>query len=101
MTISKFDINKVPSMIIDNVLLNLIILLNQNHPNRSILKVATYKFLRFTSHGSNSQEIFLSHQLISVALHGSSFHLADVYVPNSVEHFSSSSKVENSYRHNH
>ena len=52
----------------------------------SMFKGATYKFLGFTSHGYNSQELFLFHQLISVALHGSSFHLAAVYVPDSVEH---------------
>ena len=52
----------------------------------SMFKVGTYNFLGFTSHGSNSQEHFLSHQLISVALHGSSFHLAAVYVPDLVEH---------------
>ena len=50
-------------------------------------RMQTYNFLGFMSHGSNSQELFLSHQLISVSLHGSSFHLAIVYVPNSVEHF--------------
>ena len=54
--------------------------------NGSMFKAATYKFLGFTSHGSNSQALFLSHQLISVALHGSIFHLAVVYVPDSVEH---------------
>ena len=52
----------------------------------SIFKAATYKLLGFTSHDSNSQALFLSHQLISVALHGSSFHLAVVYVLDSVEH---------------
>ena len=52
----------------------------------SMLNAATYQFLVFTSHGSNSQELFLSHQLNSVSLHGSNFHLAVVYVPNLIEH---------------
>ena len=51
-----------------------------------MFKGAIYKLLGFTSHGSNSQAILLSHRLISIALHGSSFHLVVVYVPNSVEH---------------
>ena len=33
-----------------------------------------YQILGFSSHGSNSQELLLSLQLISDALHGSSFH---------------------------
>ena len=52
-----------------------------------MFNAAIYQFLGFSSHGSNSQEIFLSHQLISVSLHGSSFHLAVVYVPDSIENF--------------
>ena len=52
-----------------------------------MFKAAIYQLLEFSSHGSNSQELFLSYQLISVALHGSSFHLAAVYVLDSVEHF--------------
>ena len=52
----------------------------------SMFKDETYKFIGFTSHGSNSQAIFLSLQLISVALHGSSFHLATIYAPDSIEH---------------
>ena len=51
-----------------------------------MFKAATYHFLGFTSHGLNSQALSLSHQLISVALHGSSFHLAVVYVLDLVEH---------------
>ena len=51
-----------------------------------MFKAATYQLLGFTSHGLNSQAFLLFHQLISVALHGSSLHLAAVYVPNSVEH---------------
>ena len=46
----------------------------------------TYQFLDFSSHGLNPQEPFLTYQLISVALHGSSFHPAVVYVPDLVEH---------------
>ena len=51
-----------------------------------MFKAPIYQFLGFSSHGSNFQACFLSHQLISVALHGSSFHLAAVYVPDLVEH---------------
>ena len=45
-----------------------------------------YQFIGCSSHGSNSQAHFLSHQLISAALHGSSFHPAAVYIPDSVGH---------------
>ena len=51
-----------------------------------MIKDEKYKLLGFTLNGSNSQEIFLSHRLISVALRGSSFHLAYVYVLESVDH---------------
>ena len=51
-----------------------------------MFKAANYNFLGFTLHGLNSQEIFLSHQLISVSLHGSNFHLTVVYVPDSIEY---------------
>ena len=51
-----------------------------------MFKDSIYQFLWFSSHGLKSQSVFLSHQLISVALHGSNFHLAAVYVPDSVEH---------------
>ena len=44
-----------------------------------------YQFLGFSSHGSNSQAPFLSLQMISAALHGSSFHHAVVYISDSVE----------------
>ena len=50
-----------------------------------IFKDEIYHFLGFSSHGSNSHERFLSYQLISVALHGSNFHPAVVYVPDSFE----------------
>ena len=46
-----------------------------------LLKAATYPFLECSTHGSNPQALLLSYQLISVALHGSSFHPAVVYVP--------------------
>ena len=51
-----------------------------------MFKAEIYQFVVFSSHGLNSQALFLSHQLISVALHGSSFHLAVVYVLDLVEH---------------
>ena len=52
-----------------------------------LFKAAKYNFLEFSTHGSNPQALFLSYQLISVALvHGSNFHPAAVYVPNSFEH---------------
>ena len=50
-----------------------------------MFKDEIYQFIGFSSHGSNSQALFLSHQLISVALHGCNLHLAVVYVPDSVE----------------
>ena len=51
-----------------------------------MFKAAIYQLLGFSSHGSNSQELFLSHQLISAALHGSSFHCSTVYISDSVEY---------------
>ena len=50
-----------------------------------MFKAEIYQFLGFSSHDLNHQSLFLSHQLISVALHGSNFHLAAIYVPDSVE----------------
>ena len=50
-------------------------------------KAAIYQLLGCSSHGSNSQALFLSYQLISVALRGSSFHLVVVYISDLVEHF--------------
>ena len=52
----------------------------------TMFKDATYKLLGFTSNCSNSQALFLSHQLISVSLHGSRFHLMAIYVSDLVEH---------------
>ena len=51
-----------------------------------MFKSAIYHFLGCSSHGLNYQAPFLSHQLISIALHGSIFHLATLYIPDSVEH---------------
>ena len=51
-----------------------------------IFMAETYHFVECSSHGLNPQALLLSYQLISVALHGSNFHPAAVYVPNSFEH---------------
>ena len=51
-----------------------------------LFKAAIYQFLVCSSHGSNSQAHFLSLQMVSTALHGSSFHPADVDIPDSVGH---------------
>ena len=51
-----------------------------------LFKAATYQFLECSTHVSNPQALFLSYQLISIALHGSNFHPAAVYVPDSFEH---------------
>ena len=51
-----------------------------------LFKANIYQFLGCSSDGSNSQEPFLSLQMISVALHGSSLHLAAVYIFDLVEH---------------
>ena len=48
-------------------------------------KDETYHFLECSTHGSNPQEPFLFLQMISVALHGSSFHCAVVYISDLVE----------------
>ena len=50
-----------------------------------LFKGATYQFLEFSTHGLNPQEPLLFLQMISAALHGSSFHRAAVYISNSVE----------------
>ena len=54
--------------------------------NGLIFKDSIYHFFGCSSHGSNYQELFLSQQLISAALHGSSFHGATVYISDSVEY---------------
>ena len=51
-----------------------------------LFKDDIYQILGCSSHGSNFQEIFLSLQLISAALHGSSFHHATVYIYDLVEY---------------
>ena len=51
-----------------------------------LFMAATYQFLECSSHSLNSQESFLTFQLTSVALHGSSLHPAAVYISNLVEH---------------
>ena len=51
-----------------------------------MFRASIYQFLGCSSHGSNSQEIFLSRKLISTALHGSSFHRATVYIYDSLEY---------------
>ena len=51
-----------------------------------MLKDTIYHLLGCSSHGSNYQALFLSHQLISVALHGSSIHPANAYIFYLVEH---------------
>ena len=51
-----------------------------------MFKAEIYQFLGCSSHGLNSQEIFLSCQLSSAALHGSSFHYATVYISDLVEY---------------
>ena len=50
-----------------------------------LLKAEIYQILGCSSHGLNSQEILLSLQLISAALHGSNFHRAIVYISDLVE----------------
>ena len=50
-----------------------------------IFKAATDKFLECSTHGLNPQEPFLSLQMISATLHGSSFHRVAVYISDSIE----------------
>ena len=45
-----------------------------------------YQFLDFYSHVLNPQEPFVTYQLISVSLHGSSLHSVVVYISDLVEH---------------
>ena len=66
---------------------HLLLTLGANFRNHGFMfKDGKYQLLECSSHGSNPQALFLSSQLISVALHGSSFHPAVVYVLDSVEH---------------
>ena len=57
---------------------------------------ATYQFIECLSHVMNPQEPFLTYQLTLVALHGSSIHLAAVYISDLVEHI----LLKYSSRHN-
>ena len=50
-----------------------------------MFKDEIYQFFGFSSHGSNSQAPLLSHQLILVSLHESSFHLVAIYICDLVE----------------
>ena len=49
-----------------------------------LFKSDIYQVLGCSSHGLNSQELLPSLQLISAALHGSSFHRAAVYISDPV-----------------
>ena len=51
----------------------------------SLFNAEIYNILGCSSHGSNSQELLLSLQMISAALNGSIFHRAIVYIYASVE----------------
>ena len=51
-----------------------------------LFKGAIYQLLGCSSDGLNSQALFISYQLISVALHGSNFHPTVVYIYDLVEH---------------
>ena len=51
-----------------------------------LFMAATSQFLECSSHVLNPQEPFLTYQLTSVALHGSSIHSAAVYISDLVEH---------------
>ena len=51
----------------------------------SMFKDEIYQFLGCSSHGSNSKAHFLSLQMISASLHGSSFYCAVVYISDSVK----------------
>ena len=51
-----------------------------------LFMAATYQFLESFSHVLNPQEPFLTYQLTSVALHGSSLHSVAVYIYDLVEH---------------
>ena len=51
-----------------------------------MFKAEIYQLFGCSSHGLNYQSLFLSNQLISVALHGSSFHPTTLYIYDLVEH---------------
>ena len=50
-----------------------------------LFRAAKYQFIECSTHGLNPQEPLISLQIISVALHGSSFHHAAVYISDPVE----------------
>ena len=63
---------------------HLLLTLGDNFSSHGLMfNDAIYHFIWCSSHGSNSQAPFLSHQLISIALHVSSFHPAAIYIPDS------------------
>ena len=51
-----------------------------------LFMATTYQFLECSSHVLNPQEPFLTYQLTSVALHGSSLHPSAAYISDLVEH---------------
>ena len=66
---------------------HLLLTLGANCTSHGLMfKDEIYQFLGYSSHCSNSQAPFLSHQLISAALHGSIFHPVAVYILDSVGH---------------
>ena len=65
---------------------HLLLTLGDNFTTHGLLfKATTYKFLEYSTHGSNPQEPLLSLHMISATLHGSSFHRAAAYISDSVE----------------
>ena len=51
-----------------------------------LFMATTYQFLECSSHVLHPQEAFLTYQLTSFAIHGSSLHPAAVYISDLVEH---------------
>ena len=51
-----------------------------------LFMAATYQFLECSSHVLNPQEAFLTYQLTSVALHGSSLYPEAIYISDLAEH---------------
>ena len=54
--------------------------------NGLLFKAETYQFLDCYTHGLNPQEHFITYQLTSVALEGSSLHPTTVYISDLLEH---------------
>ena len=66
---------------------HLLLTLGADFTTHGLLFMAvTYQFLECSSYVLNPQEPFLTYQLTSVALHGSSLHSAAVYISDLVEH---------------